>query len=172
MEIIVVNDTNIFIDLISIDLLNELFLLPIEVHTNDFVINELSDLDQKRKVTSFQQQKQLHVKTYSPQELAEIFRFQSEQTNNVSFTDCSVWLYAKQNSFCLLTGDGKLRSSAIASNTEVRGILFVFDKLVEEGILAPNEACTKLNELYTINRRLPSIEIKKRLEIWGKLYSD
>ena len=32
METIVVNDTNIFIDLISVDLLDEFFSLPIDIH--------------------------------------------------------------------------------------------------------------------------------------------
>ena len=40
---IVVNDTNIFIDLHSIRLLDQFFELPITVHTVDFVINELTD---------------------------------------------------------------------------------------------------------------------------------
>lgn len=42
MGTIVVNDTNIFIDLISVDLLDEFFSLPIDIHTTDFVINELT----------------------------------------------------------------------------------------------------------------------------------
>jgi len=39
---IVVNDTNIFIDLISIDLLDSFFKLKFKVHTIDFVIEELN----------------------------------------------------------------------------------------------------------------------------------
>lgn len=41
MEVIVVSDTNVFIDLISVGL-HELFLsLPMEVHTTDMVIYEV-----------------------------------------------------------------------------------------------------------------------------------
>ena len=48
METVVVNDTNIFIDLLSIDLLDEFFLLPLSIHTNDFIINELTEPSQRK----------------------------------------------------------------------------------------------------------------------------
>lgn len=41
MEKIVVNDTNIFIDLFNVDLLDEFFSIPWEVHTTRFVMLEL-----------------------------------------------------------------------------------------------------------------------------------
>lgn len=49
METIVVNDTNIFIDLIAVDLLDKFFSLPIEIHTTDFVVHELTEPLQKKK---------------------------------------------------------------------------------------------------------------------------
>ncbi len=39
---IVINDTNIFLDLYDIGLLDDFFQLPIRVHTVDFVINEIT----------------------------------------------------------------------------------------------------------------------------------
>ncbi len=50
MDIIVVNDTNIFIDLMSVDLLDDFFRLPIEIHTTDFVLNELTDESQHNAI--------------------------------------------------------------------------------------------------------------------------
>lgn len=41
MKKIVVNDTNVFIDLLVVGLLEQFFLLPWEVHTTDFVMQEL-----------------------------------------------------------------------------------------------------------------------------------
>lgn len=43
---IVVNDTNIFIDLYSVGLIDAFFNLPFEVHTVDFVVNEIEDEQQ------------------------------------------------------------------------------------------------------------------------------
>jgi len=40
-EKIVVSDTNIFLDLISVNLLDSFFLLPCDICTTDFVINEI-----------------------------------------------------------------------------------------------------------------------------------
>lgn len=45
MQPLVVSDTNIFIDLWKIDLLDAFFQLPVEIHTTDFVINELTKGD-------------------------------------------------------------------------------------------------------------------------------
>lgn len=44
------NDTNIFIDLISVNLLDDFFNMPISIHTTDFVLNELTDEFQAKAV--------------------------------------------------------------------------------------------------------------------------
>lgn len=165
MDTVVVNDTNIFIDLLSVNLLDEFFRLPISIHTNDFIINELKEPKQKYKVLSYFPSR-LYIKTYSPMELIEIASFHNTCDNNVSIADCSVWLYAQQNSYLLLTGDGKLRKSAIASGTKVSGILYIFDLMVDCSIISPEIGYQKLQELSIINKRLPSEEIKKRLNKW------
>jgi hypothetical protein len=66
-----------------------------------------------------------------------------------------------------LTGDKKLRASATIDGVEVRGILYVFDALVDEGMLSPSDAANKLAQLRAVNSRLPKDEIEKRLELWG-----
>ena len=43
MEKIVVSDTNIFIDLISVSLLDGFFSLPWEIHNTDMIMKELKD---------------------------------------------------------------------------------------------------------------------------------
>ncbi len=170
MDIIVVNDTNIFIDLISVDLLDDFFHLPIGIHTTDFVLNELTDENQSDAVQRHVSLKHLTVKRYSGTEVAEIVSFQATCHNNVSIADCSVWLYAKHNGYTLLTGDAKLRSSAQKSGVTVCGILRVFDMLVEEfGIISPNAGADRLELLYKINNRLPSREIESRIRKWRLL---
>ncbi|MBR8760584.1 hypothetical protein IX327_002010 [Porphyromonas levii] len=47
-KLLVVNDTNIFIDLIELGLYREFMQLGYTVHTNIFVLNELKELHQKR----------------------------------------------------------------------------------------------------------------------------
>ena len=81
----------------------------------------------------------------------------------MSVTDCSVWYYAKQNSFRLLTGDNKLKNSAIADGVQVSGILYLTDMLVEQKIVNETDMADKLEELLTINSRLPKKIIDERI---------
>lgn len=169
MGAIVVNDTNIFIDLMSVNLLDDFFRLPIDIHTTDFVINELTDISQQDKVKFFIKEQKLTIKSHSENEVMEIAEFQNNCENNVSIADCSVWLYAQKNNYILLTGDAKLRKSAIKSGIEVCGILKIFDMLVEDyQIISKQHGANMLNMLFKINNRLPSREIEKRLNKWQK----
>lgn len=72
MEIIVVSDTNIFIDLVKLNLLGDFFLLPWDIHTTDFVINELTDPEQNAAVTAFIKRKRLTVGKLSVEEIGEV----------------------------------------------------------------------------------------------------
>ena len=85
METIVVNDTNNFIDLWNIDLLNEFFKLPFKIHTTDFVIDELMVEEQRKQVLEFETLNKLNVKRQTAEEILEIVQFQAERDNNVSF---------------------------------------------------------------------------------------
>lgn len=167
MEIVVVSDTNIFIDLYKIDLLDEFFSLAIHIHTTDFIIHELKVMDQKNKILDYGK---LFIKKFDMQEMIKLVSFQRkiQDKTNVSIQDCSVWIYAQDNGYILLTGDGKLRRTAIKEGTNVRGILYIFDKMVEEKLLTPQKACEKIQLLRQINGRLPSKEIEKRVCIWSK----
>lgn len=169
MQRIVVNDTNVFIDLLDIGLLDHFFQLSWEVHTTDFVMFELNREGQRDAVEIYQVNKQLHVATFEMDELCEIRGLQKVYENkiNVSLTDCSVWYYAKRKGYMLLTGDRKLRNSSMKDGVEVRGILYVFDKLVEEAILTPIVAAEKLKQLQIMNPCLPKDEIEKRIKSWG-----
>lgn len=48
MKIIAVNDTNIIIDLFNIGLFDLFFSSDIELHTTDFVLDELTDKEQAK----------------------------------------------------------------------------------------------------------------------------
>lgn len=103
------------------------------------------------------------------QEMMELVNFQRKMQDmtNVSIQDCSVWVYAKNNDYILLTGDSKLRKVAIKEGTNVRGILYIFDRMVEENLITPQKACEKIQLLRQLNGRLPSKEIDKRVCMWS-----
>ncbi len=164
--IVAVNDTNIIIDLYNIGLLEIFFNSGLDLHTTDFVIEEITNIEQRTLIKSFVEQEKLFVKAFSVDELLEISYFKEKQTSNVSITDCSVWKYALKNSFILLTGDRNLRRVAQKSGVEVRGILYVFDLLVENQIISKQKAANKLEELIKSNVRLPRAECERRIEKW------
>lgn len=53
MKKIVVNDTNVFIDLFNVGLLERFFSLPWEVHTTEFVMLELTREGQHDSVSQY-----------------------------------------------------------------------------------------------------------------------
>lgn len=163
---VVVNDTNIFIDLFSIDLLNEFFALPLQIHTVDFVLAEIAEQDQIKVLQPFLGIGKLYVKKYSVEELQELVEFYNSCEGNVSISDCAVWQYAQTNHYRLLTGDKQLRKSAIEAGVSVSGILFVFDILIEFNIIPKSVAANKLEQLRLINKRLPKREIDERISHW------
>ena len=168
MKKIVVNDTNVFIDLYEVGLLEEFFSLPWEVHTTDFVMLELQREGQHETVARYKADKRLVVPVFEAKEMLEIGNMYQQYVNrtNLSLTDCSVLYYAKVNNYILLTGDRKLRTVSAYDGVEVRGVIFVFDSLVEFDIISRQAAIEKLQQLYRINPRLPKDEIDKRINKW------
>lgn len=167
-KIVVVNDTNIFIDLSNVGLLDEFFSLPWDIHTTDFVMLELTREGQHEMVSKYKATGKLQIPVFEQEELMEIIAMFQEYNyqSNVSFTDCSVWYYAKTNNYVLLTGDRKLRSSSLLDGVEVHGILHVFDVLVGCGIISHFTAIKKIEQLYETNPRLPQEEKEKRIKLW------
>ena len=168
MKKIVVNDTNVFIDLYEVGLLEEFFSLPWEVHTTDFVMLELQREGQHETVAKYKADKRLVVPVFEAKEMLEIGNLFQQYVNrtNLSLTDCSVWYYAKVNNYILLTGDRKLRTTSVLDGVEVHGVIYVFDALVEFDMISRQVAVEKLQQLYAINPRLPKEEIDKRINLW------
>ncbi len=166
MEIIV-NDTNIFIDLQAIGLLHSLCELPYDVRTVDFVINEITDPVQAESLAQLVRDGKIKVESLDGGELAEIIDEHSTVSGNLSITDCSVCYYARKHSATLLTGDRQLRKYAERAQVTVRGILFIFDELVAKGLIEEGAAGQKLRELQNINVRLPKSEIERRITTWS-----
>ena len=166
MEKIVVSDTNIFIDLVKLELLGDFFSLPWDIHTTDFVISELEVPEQKAAVTAFIKRKKLTVGKLDAEEVGIIVERSEETGGKISITDFSVCHYAQKNNYTLLTGDMNLRKVAIKENISVHGILFLFDEFVKHAILPPEFAADTLKKLKEINTRLPLDDVNTRINKW------
>lgn len=166
---IIVNDTNIFIDLHSVDLLEKMCLLPFEIHTVDFVIDEIKEPEQRQVLDRLIDERKVYVRTFSSEEVMEIALEHSHVPGNLSITDIAVCHYAESGPFKVITGDRQMRNYAESKKLEVHGILYLFDKMIENDIIPPNTGATKLIELRAINSRLPKSEIEARIERWSRI---
>lgn len=68
----------------------------------------------------------------------------------------------------MLTGDRRLRKYAESQAIEAHGILFLFDEMVRFGVISPDIAAAKLEELMQQNARLPKSEISQRIILWRR----
>lgn len=71
---ILVNDTNIFIDLHSVGLLEEMCRLPYEIHTVDLVVAEIADADQRRIFDELVARGEISVDGFTADEVIEMLR--------------------------------------------------------------------------------------------------
>lgn len=163
---ILVNDTNIFIDLHSVGLLEEMCRLPYEIHTVDFVVAEIADADQRRIFDELVAQGGIFIDGFTADEVIEIVEEHSSVSGNLSIPDCSVCYFARKHNVPMLTGDRRLRRYAEEQSIEVHGILFIFDELVRHDIISTSMAADRLEELFVINARLPKAEIRERINRW------
>lgn len=160
---LIITDTNVFFDLISIGALPEFFALDFDICTTDFVINEILLSDQKEQVEFFMRAKQLTVYKISADEIEEIIKFKTVRVFK-GITDKTV-LWKSHILHCpLLTGDNKLRNEAKDLGIEVHGILWVINNLVEVGIITNIKGIDLLEKLRLINYSLPGDEITKLIK--------
>ena len=164
---IVVNDTNLFIDLIHAELIDVFFQLPFEVHTTDFVVSEIEEPEQEDIINHLIEAKRLFVASNTFNEVEEIMSLQ-EAVNRLSIPDCSVWHYSKKNNYTLLTGDNLLRRTALKDQVVVRGLLYIFDELIRLELITPALACIRLRFLLDTGTRLPKEACDERFELWSR----
>ena len=151
---IVVNDTNILIDLYNAGLLPYCKKLNLDFRTLDVVINEIEDSEQYSAVQSIIDEGTLSVYSLSGEQVGTV----------LSVEDISVMVYAIDNNCRLLTGDKTLKDKATLENVKVSGILFLTDMLTRESIVDGEDMIMALEHLLSSNNRLPKKLIKERIE--------
>ena len=71
-EKLVISDTNILLDLISVDMLEDFFSLPCDFSTTDFVISEIIQPAQIKAIEKYTKLKKLDIVSFSIEEIIEI----------------------------------------------------------------------------------------------------
>ena len=163
---IVVNDTNILIDLFNAGLLPYCKQLNLEFRTLDLIMNEISVVEQREAVQAIVDEGTLKVFSLSGEQVGKVYLKISEYQGacNLSPEDISVMVYAIDNNCRLLTGDKKLKDKATLENVKVSGILYLTDLLAKESDISNASMIEALERLLNSNNRLPKKLIKERIE--------
>ncbi len=166
---IIVNDANILIDLVDLKILPHFFQLEYDFHTTEMILNELFP-EQKEALEPYIETGRLIIDDISDDDLIAIVNIRISRPN-LSEQDCSAFYQAQKVNAALITSDNTLRKFAQANNVEVHGHFWVFDNLVDTGLLTGIRAIEKLDELCNVvnpKLGLPVIECQKRIKKWGK----
>lgn len=163
---IVINDTNILIDLFNAGLLEYCKQLDIEFRTLDMILEEITDEDQKNAINKLIADGTLKVCILTGEQVAIVFEKISFYNGecNLSPEDISVMVYAIDNKCRLLTGDKTLKDKATLENVTVSGILYLTDMLTQNAIVESSNMITALELLLKSNGRLPKKLIRERID--------
>lgn len=165
---IAVTDACIFIDLHNLELTNSFFNLDIEIHTTSAILHELH-YEEKRILQVYESDEMLTIHNLQEHDYIEIFTV--DYPKSLSEADKSVIHIANKLNACVLSSDKTLRNCAKNKDIEYHGMIWIFDKLVEEGLLSKEDAAIKLKRLVSTNSVFQNnqqlvVEIENRLKLW------
>ncbi|GEM_PF-156506 len=165
MELIV-EDTNILIDLANIGLIDRCRQLEVSFHTTDMVVSELRDGKQRQIIGKHIGEGGLAVVTLQNRDFVEVTMayHQMSRHTNLSMADVSVLWLAQHMNCRLLSNDQKLIRHAESQGVQANGILWLTDLMVERGIVAPAEMIDYLQKLLFSNERSPHKLIMERID--------
>ena len=162
---IIVEDTNIIIDLFNTGLLQFCKIMDIAFHTTDLVIKEIKMPEQRNTVKGLVINKELNMDVFTIGEMLQLANLKEEcrGKNNLTTADCSVVLLAERLGCRLLTADQKLVHFAQSRGLETSGLLWLTDEMVEKGVVRPQDMIVYLNHYLDTNKRAPEKEVSKRI---------
>ena len=167
---IAITDACIFIDIYDLQLTSKFFSLELDIHTSIDVFNELYE-EQKEILRAFQQVGKLTLHSIKEEDRKVIFA--KNFPRSLSDNDKTVLYLSEKIDAMVLSSDKAVRANAKKLCVEYHGMLWVFDKLIEEGIINNENAIEKIkkllatNMIYQNNTELIT-EIDKRIKRWSK----
>lgn len=162
---VVVTDVSVFFDLYEIQVMPEFFALDWEIHTTDFVYNEILQADQKAVFEIFERSKQLKILRFDNEEEMQVRNFKTKLSMR-SMADKTILWKALQLEATLLTCDKKLGKEAKHHAIEVHGNVWVIEQLLESIIIDSSKGILLLEHLKLTNIRLPHELIDKLIRQW------
>lgn len=155
-------DTSVLIDLERGAILETIFRLPFNYAVPSLLYRmELKDYGGNALMDLGLRLEELDVKEVM---LAQTY---SLRLRALSVPDSFALALAKSRSWILLSGDRKLVRLAKEEEVAVHGVIWLFDRMYDEGVADGTELFNSLRAIAAHPRcRLPKAEIEKRLQIY------
>ena len=153
-----ISDSNIFIDMESGDLLRHMFQLP-ETFAAPNILYEEELIEHHPELPAHG----LRILELTGESMQEAYRLR-QRYNQPSQNDLFALALAKQEECPLLTGDKNLREAAKDEKIEVRGTLWLVERMFEEKIIDVSKVEHAYEGMRQEQRRLPWGEVEKQLK--------
>jgi predicted nucleic acid-binding protein len=157
---VLVSDTSVLIDLERGSLLEAVFSLPYEFAVPDVLYHREMRGDWGDQLVKLG----LKVEEVSATGVANALRYRSGRPA-LSVPDCFALALAQEKRWELLTGDAQLRGLAAVEKVQCHGLLWLLDRMEEEGAIDAQSLLDGLEAITGHRRcRLPRREVALRLE--------
>jgi hypothetical protein len=157
---VLVSDTSVIIDLERAQLIEQVFSLPYRFVVPDALYEaELKDYGGERLIALG-----LQVRSLSGAQVAEAQRLRSLE-RRISIHDSYALSLAKAEAAILLAGDAAMRRLAETEEVRCHGVLWVFDQMEENRVVAPSVLHAGLTRIVSHPRCwLPRDAVDQRLK--------
>lgn len=154
-----ISDANIIIDMESGGILDKMFGLP-----ETFAVPNVLYVEELEAHHAYLPGLGLAVLEVHEEYVSEAYRL-GDVYIRPSHNDLLALSLAKQERCPLLTGDASLREAAEAEQVDVRGTLWLIERLFHENIVDYHGANTAYEKMKSESRRLPWDDVKLQLQI-------
>ena len=158
---LLISDANIFIDMEAGGLVEAMFSLP-----ETFVVPDILFREELAEYNPELPGLGLQVMSLTEEGVAESMRLRLVH-KHPSQNDLFALALAKQESCPLLTGDRRLRKAAEQEGVELKGTLWLVERMVEEAIISVEGAAEAYEGMRREKRWLPWAEVTKQLKRLG-----
>ncbi|OGI41547.1 MAG: DUF3368 domain-containing protein [Candidatus Muproteobacteria bacterium RBG_16_62_13] len=158
---LLISDANILIDMEEGGLIEAMFKLP-----ETFAVPNVLFMEELVEHHPELPGHGLQVLELGELAVADTYRLR-QQYRRPSLNDLFAMALAKQEACPLLTGDMNLRETAVQENVELRGTLWLIERMVAEDIITVEQAAEAYERMRAASRRLPWTEVAKQLKQFG-----
>ncbi|MYJ97123.1 MAG: DUF3368 domain-containing protein [Proteobacteria bacterium] len=154
---ILVSDANIFIDMDVGDLTRPMFRLEEAFATPDVLYREELEEHHPELLGLG-----LHIERLSEAGVVEVERM-AAINHGPSTNDLFAIALAKERRWPLLSGDRRVREAAIAEDVEIRGTLWLIERMIATNTISLLQARTAIEQMRQGGRRLPWREVERMM---------